>query len=68
MDSGRIENIISRSLVKALSLTTEKHRHPYRVGWIKRGTDSQVTAVCHISFSIGKFYQDEITCDVLELG
>ena len=63
----RIEKIVSRSIVKALSLATEKHPHPYRVGWIKKGTDTQVTEVCRISFSIGKFYQDEITCDVLEM-
>ena len=66
VDSGSTENIVSRSLIKALILATEKHPHPYRVGWIKKGTDTQVTEVCRISFSIGKFYQDEITCDVLE--
>lgn len=32
IDSGSSENIISKSLVKAISLTTLKHPHPYFMG------------------------------------
>ncbi|KAK3194494.1 hypothetical protein Dsin_025804 [Dipteronia sinensis] len=34
VDSGSSENIVSRALVKALKLATEKHPSPYKIGWI----------------------------------
>lgn len=58
---------MSWALVKALSLTTEKHPRPYKVGWIRRGVGSTITEVCKVPLSIGKSYQDENTCDVLEM-
>lgn len=54
-------------LVKAVNLTLEKHPHPYKVDWIKRGVDLKVTELCHVPLSIGKSYQDEVNCDVLEM-
>ena len=37
IDSCSSENVVSRALVKVLSLETEKHPCLYKIGWIKKG-------------------------------
>ena len=66
IDSGSCENIVSKALVKTLELTTEKHLNPYKIGWIKRGTEIMVNEICKVKFSIGKYYLDEIMCDIVD--
>ena len=60
VDSGISENIVSRALVKALKLATEKHPSPYKIGWTKKGAEACVTWICRVSFSIGKYYKDHV--------
>ena len=67
IDSGSVENITSKSLVTKLGLKTEKHSSPYKIGWIKKGTETLVTQQCRVTFSIGKCYVDEVVCDVVEM-
>ena len=67
IDSGSSENIVSKALVKALSLETEKHPCPYKIGWIKKGVATKVQEVCTVPFSIGKYYADEVKCDVVDM-
>ncbi|KAG6738699.1 hypothetical protein POTOM_058321 [Populus tomentosa] len=67
IDSGSSENIISRSMITKLGLKTEKHPSPYKIGWIRQGAEAKVTEICHIQFSIGQNYLDNITCDVVEM-
>ncbi|XP_062098356.1 uncharacterized protein LOC133804215 [Humulus lupulus] len=67
IDSGSTENVVSKALVKTLGLPTSPHPRPYKIGWIKRGIESKVTELCRFSFSIGKSYQDEISCDIVEM-
>lgn len=62
-----MENIISRAPVKALKLNTEKHPQLYKVGWIRRGIELNVIEDCRVPLSIGKSYQDEVTCDMLDI-
>ena len=43
IDSDSVENIASKSLVTKLELKIEKHPSPYKIGWIKKGTETLVT-------------------------
>ena len=54
IDSGSVENIVSKSLVAKLGLKTEKHPSPYKIGWIKKGTETLVTQQCRVTFSMAK--------------
>jgi hypothetical protein len=67
IDSGSSENIVSKVMVTKLGLQTRKHPSPYKISWIKRGNEVKITEICHIKFSIGKNYVDEVTCDVVEM-
>ena len=67
IDSGSSENIVSKVIVTKLGLQTRKHPFPYKIGWIKRGNEVKITETCHIKFSIGKNYVDEVTCDIVEM-
>ena len=67
IDSSNSENIVSKALVNALNLPTEKHPSPYKIGWIKKETEARVTEVCKLPFSIGKFYKTDVLCDVVNM-
>ena len=63
-----MENIASKSLVAELALKIEKqYPYPYRIGWLKKGTETLITHQCRINFSMGKSYVDVILCDVIEM-
>ena len=67
IDSRSCENIVSKALVKALNLPTKDHPCTYKIGWIKKGSETQVNKVCWVPFPIGKYYQDEVVCDVVDM-
>nr|GMD93444.1 Zinc finger, CCHC-type [Ipomoea batatas] len=67
IDNGSCDNIVSKALVQRLGLPTEPHPKPYKLGWIKEGTSVMVTEVCHVPVSIGKSYQDTVTCEVIDM-
>ena len=54
-------------MVKALNLPTVIHTNPYKLSWIRRGTESKVGEVCVVSLSIGKVYAEEVMCDVIDM-
>nr|GMD27161.1 Zinc finger, CCHC-type [Ipomoea batatas] len=67
IDNGSCDNIVSKALVQRLGLPTEPHPKPYKLGWIKEGTSVMVMEVCHVPVSIGKSYQDTVTCEVIDM-
>lgn len=68
MVNGRSRgNIVSKTLVKAMGLSTQKHPRPYKVGWIKKRIETHVSEICKVPLSIGKHYQNVIDCDVLDM-
>ncbi|GJT07212.1 aspartyl protease_2 domain-containing protein [Tanacetum coccineum] len=67
IDSGSCENVVSETMVKKLSLKTEKHLRPYKLSWLQKGKSVQVDQRCLVNFSIGDKYMDEVWCDVVPM-
>ncbi|XP_020683521.2 uncharacterized protein LOC110100366 [Dendrobium catenatum] len=67
IDSGCTENIIACSVVQALQLKTMRNPQPYKISWVKRGVDIQVSDMCQVTFSIGRQYICDVLCDVLDM-
>ena len=67
IDSESSENVVSKAMVKALGLETEKHLCPHKIGWINKGVATKVQEICRVPFSIGKYYVDEVKCDVVDM-
>ena len=57
--------MVSQEMVDKLKLHCDKHPHPYRIAWFKKGNEVIVNKRCLIKFSIGKTYTDEAWCDVI---
>lgn len=64
---GSIENIVSKTLVQTLGLSTIKHRKPYKIGWIKNKVEVKLHELFSVPFSIRKHYKEEAICDVIDI-
>jgi hypothetical protein len=53
-------------MVEKLELETIEHPSPYRVSWLRKGHQINVTKQCLVEFKIGG-YEDEILCDVIPM-
>ena len=58
---------MSKSLVKVLKLKVEPHTTPYKIGWVMKGVEINVKETNTFTFSIGKSYQTQVTCDVIDM-
>ncbi|PKI59629.1 hypothetical protein CRG98_019966 [Punica granatum] len=67
IDAGSSENIVSAEVVKKLGLKTEKHPKPYKLAWLKKGGEVNVSKRVLIPFSIGLKYKDAAWCDVVAM-
>ncbi|XP_070042719.1 uncharacterized protein [Nicotiana tomentosiformis] len=67
IDGGSCTNAVSEEMVTKLSLETEVHPKPYKVGCLQYGGGMKVTKRYLASFSIGKIYKDQIWCDVVKM-
>jgi hypothetical protein len=66
VDSGSIDNLVSTEMVENVELQTIEHLSPYRVSWLQKGHQVNVTKQCLVEFKIGG-YKDEILCDVIPM-
>jgi hypothetical protein len=53
MDSGSIDNLVSTEMVEKLELETIEHPSPYKVSWLQKGQQVNVTKQCLVEFKIG---------------
>nr|GEW57312.1 putative nucleotidyltransferase, ribonuclease H [Tanacetum cinerariifolium] len=67
MDNGSCENLVSKKLVAHLNLSTLPHDSPYSLGWVKKGHQVRVTECCKVPISIGKYYKEDVLCDILDM-
>ncbi|GJY57309.1 putative nucleotidyltransferase, ribonuclease H [Tanacetum coccineum] len=67
IDNRSCENVVSKTMVKKLSLKTEKHPRSYKLLWLQKGKSVHVDQRCLVHFSIGDKYQDEVWCDVVPM-
>jgi hypothetical protein len=66
VDSGSINNLVSTKMVEKLELEIFVHPSPYKVSWLQKGHQVNVTKQCLVEFKIGG-YKDEILCDVIPM-
>ncbi|XP_038678354.1 uncharacterized protein LOC119979794 [Tripterygium wilfordii] len=67
IDCGSCENVVSEEATSKLQLQTVQHPKPYKLSWLKKGTNIMVDRKCLVSFSIGKKYFDKAWCDVIPM-
>jgi hypothetical protein len=66
VDSGSTENLVSIDMVEMLELENVVHTSPYRVLWLQKGHQVNVTKQCLVEMKIGG-YEYEILCDVIPM-
>ena len=66
MDSGSTDNLVLTEMVEKLELEKIEHPSPYRVSWLQKGHQVNVTKKCLVEFKIGG-YNDKILCDVIPM-
>jgi hypothetical protein len=67
IDSGSWENIVSEEAVRKLNLSTTAHPHPYKLGWVNKGSEIMVNQRCVVDFAIGPNYSTSVRADVVPM-
>ena len=68
IDLGRCENVVLEDVVRKLSLKAEVYSSPYRLAWLKQGSEIKVSHHALFPLSIGSTYKDYIYCDVVPVN
>jgi hypothetical protein len=66
VDSGSTDNLVSTDMVEKMELETTNHPSPYKVLWLQKGHQVNVTKQCLVEFKIVG-YNDKILCDVIPM-
>ena len=67
IDSGSSRNVISEMAVEKLGLRRSDHPTPYKLVWLKAGSEIRVVQRALVSLSIGSYYKDKIYCDIVPM-
>ncbi|KAI4365335.1 hypothetical protein MLD38_021328 [Melastoma candidum] len=67
IDSGSCTNVASTIMVEKLRLPTNPHPRPYKLQRLSKESIVRATKQILVSLSIGKNYQDIVTCDVVPM-
>lgn len=67
IDSGSSHNVISEMAVDKLGLRRSDHPAPYKLVWLKAGSEIRVVQRALVSLSIGSYYKDKIYCDIVPM-
>ncbi|XP_022853001.1 uncharacterized protein LOC111374553 [Olea europaea var. sylvestris] len=66
-EAAEEEELVVGDVGASIGGETEKHSKPYKLAWLKRGSDVEVSQRAVVSFSIGPTYKDQVLCDVVEM-
>jgi uncharacterized protein YlzI (FlbEa/FlbD family) len=66
VDNESTDNLVSIEMVEKLELETIDHPSPYKVSWLQKGHQVNVTKQCLVDIKIGR-YNDRILCDVIPM-
>lgn len=61
------DEIISKEAAEKVKLPIEKHTHPYKIAWFRKGNEVLVTYCCLVNFSMGYNVDSEAMCDTVPM-
>jgi hypothetical protein len=67
VDSESTDNLVSTEMVERLEMETTDHLNPYKVSWLQKGHQVNVTKQCLVDIKIGG-YNDKILCDIIPMN
>nr|KAJ0213256.1 hypothetical protein LSAT_V11C400206620 [Lactuca sativa] len=67
IDNASCTNVASTTLINKLHIPISSHPNPYKLQWLNQGSDVKVAKHALLSFSIGKSYQDQVLCDIIQM-
>ncbi|GJT96538.1 putative nucleotidyltransferase, ribonuclease H [Tanacetum coccineum] len=68
VDPRSCDNLIFEETIQKLELKTENHPKPYKLQWLKKGSEVTVSKRVLVAFSIGTTYKDNVWCDVVPMN
>ncbi|GJX80370.1 putative reverse transcriptase domain-containing protein [Tanacetum coccineum] len=67
LDPRSCDNLIAEEAVQKLGPKTENHPKPYKLQWLKKGGEINVSKRFLVTFSMGTTYKDSFWCDMVPM-
>lgn len=58
IDSSSCKNVVVEEVVNKMKFEIVQHPNPYKLSWLKKGNEVQVSKHRLVTFSIGSKYKD----------